>query len=199
MTQMVLATEDVLSEAVGLRLLGEIDLTPQSVQCLRKDGFGYLRSKMSSWKSLARLRPVLLITDLDQVVCPVQLRDDWLGHAPMPPDFLMRVAVRTVESWVLADHQAVRALIGGKGKLPPAPDSLSDPKAELLQLAKLAPRKVREDLLKEKGAVASQGIGYNARLREWVSSSWSAERAAARSPSLARTRVRLQELAARSR
>lgn len=197
MTQMVLATEDALSEAVGLQLLGEIDLTPCDIQCLRKDGFGYLRSKVGSWRALARIRPVLLITDLDRVTCPVRLRDDWLGELPTPPDLLLRIAVREIESWVLADHEAVRQLIGKKGTLPPAPDDLPDPKSHLLGLAKLAGREVREDLVKGKGAIASQGIGYNTRLREWIRSSWCAQRAADRSPSLARTRSRLKELATR--
>jgi hypothetical protein len=198
MTKVALATEDVLSESVGLQLLAEINLAPKNVQLLRKDGFGYLRSKVEAWKALARLKPVLLITDLDRIACPQQLRDAWLTGSPPPPNLLLRIAVREVESWVLADHVAMRQLIGNKGKLPPVPDDLPDPKSHLLQLAKLAPREVREDLVKENGAVASQGIGYNARLQALVASSWSPERASERSPSLARARHRLQDLAERS-
>jgi len=198
MTQIALATEDVLSEAVGLQLLREINLSPPDIQCLRKDGFGYLRSKIPNWKALAKIKPVLLITDLDQVACPSKMRQAWLGSTPTPPtDLLMRIAVREVESWILADHEAMRQLMGPKGKLPTHPDELPDPKSHLLQLAKQASREVRQDLVKEKGAVASQGIGYNMRLGSMVASCWSPERAASRSPSLARTRLRLRELAAR--
>jgi len=198
MTRIALATEDLLSESLGLQLLAEINVAPEHIQRLRKDGCGYLRSKVAAWKAMALHKPVLLITDLDRVACPQELRTAWLAGSPTPPDLLLRIAVREVESWVLADHEAMRQLIGRKGKLPPIPDELPDPKSHLLQLAKLASREVREDLVKEKGAVASQGIGYNARLQAWIASSWSAERAAARSPSLARARRRLQELAARS-
>ena len=88
-------------------------------------------------------------------------------------------------------------LDGARGKLRTSPDELPDPKSHLLQIAKHAPRDIRTDMIKAKGAVASQGIGYNARLRHLVMSSWSADRAALRSQSLARTRIRLQELAAR--
>jgi len=197
MTIVVLATEDELSEAIGIKLLAEINLEPQSIQYLRKNGSGYLRSKLNNWKELSQIRPVLLITDLDQISCPMKLITTWLGGSAVPQDLLLRVAVREIESWVLADHEAVRQLIGKKGKLPPSPDELSDPKSHLLQLAQLAPREIREDLVKENGAITSQGIGYNARLRHWVSSSWSAERASTRSPSLARTRIRLKELASR--
>lgn len=140
---------------------------------------------------------MLILTDLDQLACPLTLKSNWLREKPVPANLILRIAVREVESWVLADHEAVRKLIGNKGTLPPEPDKLPDPKQHLLKLAKLAARPVREDLVKVTGAVASQGIGYNNRLTAWVHSDWSPERAAQRSPSLQRARVRLRELAMR--
>ena len=110
----------------------------------------------------------------------------------------MRIAVRTIESWVLADHEAMRQLIGPKVALPACPDDLRNPKQHLLKLAQHARRDVRMDLVKQAGAIASQGIGYNARLADWVASTWSPERAAERSPSLRGTRVRLREQGARA-
>lgn len=197
MMPMALATEDVLSEAIGLRLLRELPVPVTPGLLLRKDGFGYLRSGMNNWRQLAQRQTVLILTDLDQVACPVALRADWLGNKPAPVNLMLRIAVREVESWVLADHEAMRKLIGQKGTLPPAPDTLPDPKQHFLKLAKLAAKPVRQDLLKETGAVASQGIGYNHRLTAWIRSDWSPERAAQRSPSLQRTRMRLNELALR--
>lgn len=195
MIQVALATEDALSEAIGLRLLAELPIPVTPSLLLRKDGFGYLRSRMDSWRQLAQRQIVLVLTDLDQVACPLVLRESWLGKMPPPVSLMLRIAVREVESWVLADHDAVRKLIGKKGTLPPQPDDLPDPKQHLLRLAKLAAREVRDDLLKETGAVASQGIGYNHRLTDFVRSDWSPERAAQRSPSLHRTRIRLHEMA----
>lgn len=195
MMPMALATEDVLSEAIGLRLLSELPAPVTPGLLLRKGGFGYLRSGMDKWRQLAQHQNVLILTDLDQVACPVALRSDWLGNKPAPAGLLLRIAVREVESWVLADHEAIRRLIGPKGTLPPEPDTLPDPKQHLLKLAKLATRVVRDDLVKETGAIASQGMGYNQRLTAWVGSDWSPERAAQRSPSLQRTRLRLHELA----
>ena len=40
----------------------------------------------------------------------------------------------------------------------------------------------------------AQGLGYNARLTAWVNSEWSPQRAAERSPSLARARLRLNQV-----
>ena len=192
-----LATEDALSEAIGLRLLAELSTPVTPSLLLRKGGVGYLRSRVTSWRQMAQRQVVLILTDLDQAGCPLALHADWIGINPLPANLMLRIAVREVESWVLADHEAVRKLIGSKGTLPPKPDDLLDPKQHLLKLAKRASRNVRLDLVKEEGAIASQGIGYNARLTAWVQSDWNPERAAERSPSLQRTRRRLTELVTR--
>ena len=195
MMKVALAIEDDLSKAIGLRLLAELPIPVTPNLILHKGGSGYLRSRMDSWRELSEHQIVLILTDLDRVACPLALRTDWLGKTPRPANLVLRIAVREVESWVLADHVAMRKLIGSKGTLPPQPDDLPDPKQYFLKLAKLAPRQIREDLVKDSGAVAGQGIGYNTCLTAWVKSVWSPERASERSPSLARTRMRLIELA----
>lgn len=197
MALVALGTEDELSEAVGIRLLAEQGATLQLGFPLRKSGFGYLRSNVNRWRQLAHHQPVVLITDLDRMACPVVLLHDWLGKQAAPQNLLLRVAVREVEAWLLADHEAMQRLIGNRGRLPQEPDELPDPKKHLLGLAKLASRDVRNDLVKQTGSVASQGLGYNARLTDLVRTHWSPERAAQRSPSLARARRSLADLAQR--
>lgn len=194
-----LATEDELSEAVGIKLLAEHPVLAENPpMLLRKGGFGYLRSRMDNWRQLADRHVVIVLTDLDRVACPLALLEDWLGaERPCPQNLLLRIAEREVESWLLADHEAFEKLIGNKGRLPSTPDHLLDPKRHLLGLAQKAPRAVREDLVAQQGAVAKQGIGYNRRLVDWVQSDWSPERAAARSPSLSRARAAMREAANR--
>jgi hypothetical protein len=193
MIPIALATEDQLSEAVGLRLLAEASLIANSTpQLLRRNGFGYLKSRMDSWKRMAERQIVLVLTDLDKAACPLVLLEDWLGSERVcPQQLILRIAVREVESWLLADHVGLKQLIGKKGRLPLTPDELSDPKRYLLGLAQNAPRAVREDLIAQKGSSAMQGIGYNSRLGNWVQSVWCPQRAAALSPSLDRARKAL--------
>lgn len=197
MRAVALATEDELSEAVGLSLISEQESLCQAPPLLlRKQGFGYLRSKMDNWKRMAEHQTVVILTDLDRVNCPVKLLADWLGQdGKCPPGLVLRIAVREIEAWVLADHVAMRGLIGKKGRLPSKPDDLADPKQHLLRLAESAPRSIREDLVAERKAMASQGIGYNRRLTELIRSAWDPERAAERSPSLARARRHLARVA----
>lgn len=198
MSLLALGTEDELSEAMGKRLLKEAGYALEPSPLLRGDGFGYLRSKMDSWCQMAARKPVLLLTDLDMKACPMAVRNDWMGARKPPEKLVLRIVVREIESWVLADHDALRTLIGNRGTLPPDPDALADPKEYLLRLiAKQAPRHIREDLVAEKGAIASQGIGYNAHFSEWVRTQWSPARAADRSQSLRRARIRIGELVRR--
>ena len=198
MLYVALATEDELSEAVGKRLLSEIEYPVEASLLLRRNGYGYLRSGVRKWCELATQQPVVLLTDLDRYVCPLELIHDWFANVVRPNRLIFRIAVREIESWLLADHDAIRELFGQKGRLPTDPDALSDPKAKLLALAKNASKDVRLDLIKEEGAVAFQGIGYNARLTDFVSNVWDPERAASRSASLKRTRERLQEFVERA-
>jgi hypothetical protein len=196
MIPIALATEDQLSEAIALRLISEVQQPHEVTHTLRRHGFGYLRSKMDSWCQMAELQIMMVLMDLDQANCLVTFRDQWLAARPLPAGLVFRIAVREVESWVLADHQAMRQLVGKKGVLPTQPDELPDPKQALLGLGKTAPKSVRDDLIKTIDGQLRQGLGYNALLTHWINTAWSPERAAERSPSLARARVRLQEAAA---
>lgn len=190
-----LATEDELSERVGERLLDEAGLLVELR--LRKNGFGYLKSNIDKFAKLARHRPVLLLTDLDQTPCPSRLLQRWLGSLGKPENLVFRVAVRQIEAWLLADRAAMTELLGSARRLPDHPEAVPDSKRLLLDLAKRAPRAVREELIAAEGAIAAQGLGYNSLLGDLVRTRWSPKRAAENSPSLARARFALRLLADR--
>lgn len=192
-----LATEDELSEAVGVRLIDEWKERLALDLRLRRGGNGYLRSRIRNFVEIARTAPLLMITDLDRLPCPVELRARWLGKLKPPHNFILRVAVREVKSWLLADTDAIRGMFGERAsrRLPDNPDSVLEPKELLLRLASLAPRAVREDVCAVQGGIACQGLGYNARLCELVTEAWNPARAALRSESLRRARSRIREIA----
>ena len=195
MIPIALATEDELSEAIALRLIAEVKRPHHVTHKLGRKGFGYLRSKMDSWYQMADHQIMMVLTDLDRANCLVEFRGQWLADKPLPETLVFRIAVKEVEAWVLADHVAMRELVGKKGVLPVDPDTLTDPKQTLLWFAKTAPKSVRDDLIRDSDGQLRQGVGYNARLSHWINTAWSPERAAERSPSLARARSRLQEVA----
>lgn len=189
----VLATEDELSERVGERLLVDAGLKVEL--SLRRGGNGYLKSKIGDLCNMAKHKPVLLLTDLDQSPCPSLLKSTWLKKTPMPANMAFRIATREVEAWLLADHAGMQQfLCRSLPNLPTRPDSLSDPKRILLQLASRAPRKVRDELVAMRGAAASQGLGYNHCLSSFVRDLWDPNRAAALSPSLQRAQNDISRL-----
>lgn len=193
-----IATEDTLTEAVAERLILDAGGGLRVDVKISGKGSGNLKKKLPELTRVAYSLPVLLITDLDRVACAPLLISIWKGRGKFPQDLLFRVAVREVESWLMADAEALANLLKIRcTKIPIEPDTIGDPKRTLLELAKKAPRTIREELIKAPGAIAAQGIGYNSVLGQFVREDWSAERAAARSPSLASARRRIDELAAR--
>lgn len=196
MNTIFLATEDELSESVGLRLLKEFFPDKINVRKLRKGGNGYLTSNIHNFSKIALQYPVCLITDLDNGKCAPELIAKLTQNAQLPQNFIFRIAVREVESWLLADHEAIKTLLGSKAstKLHPLPDNIPNPKQYLLKLALKAPRQVRKDLVADAGAIALQGLGYNNRLSNFIHNTWNPTMASERSDSLKRACESLKKL-----
>lgn len=170
-----LAVEDELSEWVVRRALSTRLVGYAVGAVFGRAGFGYLKRQASAFNNAAKGCPFLLLTDLDQSPCPPQLIEDWLGR-PKHPHFLMRVAVREVESWLLGDPAGLKTLLGLRKPFDFAdPEQLADPKRELLRLALNSPRRtVREALVwkDEPSGRLFQGPDYNATLAKFVANDW---------------------------
>lgn len=196
MREIVIATEDVLSESVARRLVGETRSRLVVGNTIRRNGAGYLRSKFRNFCEIARRTPVLLIADLDTAACPPAMIDIWSRRDAIPGRLLFRIAVRQIESWILADREGIAKFLSVRvANIPKAPDALGNAKHALLQAAQKAPRSLRDELVAERNAIAAQGLGYNDLLSKFVRTTWNPRNAASRSGSLDRARKRLSELA----
>jgi len=82
-------------------------------------------------------------------------------------------------------------------RIPEKPEELEDPKRALLDLAKLAPRRLRNGLLPEPRSNANIGPEYNELLADYVRSGWDIETAANRAASLRRALSATKSLAAK--
>ena len=187
-----IAVEDELSERIMYRLLDESGRFAVGAT-YRRGGFGYLRKTIHGWNQAAKWTPFLVLTDLDNYACPSALMIDWLS-APKHPNLLFRVAVREVESWLLADSANLAGYFGVSiDRIPKNSDTLPDAKAALVDLARRSRFKViRESIAPARGSTAKQGPAYNSYLGEFVRERWSFTTAKANSPSLARTIMRLE-------
>lgn len=191
-----LAAEDRLGLAIGRKLI--LESSPLTIYREENGhGYGTLKQKTTNFQQMARHMPVLMLTDLDNWPCPSVLISDWLGASPCK-GFLFRVCVREVEAWLMADRDAVANLLHlSATRVPAQPETLADPKAQLIRLAKSAPKRIRIAL--SPTGTATIGPEYNDLLADFVETTWDPEVAARSAPSLARARTRLSQLAARVR
>jgi len=188
-----LAVEDELSEAVLRAMLWQSTSAFAVGRCYSRGGSGYLLRTIAGFNNAAKGCPFFVVTDLDSAPCPPELVSDWLSR-PMHPNLMFRVAVREVESWVLADRDGVSSLLGvRKSRIPTDTDSVRDPKDLLLSLARTArSSQVRRDLVPPIGSLRKVGALYNSRLASFVSEQWRVERARRHSASLNRAMRRIE-------
>jgi hypothetical protein len=188
-----LAVEDDLSESLVRRLLLDTGRDYCIGTVFGRGGFGYLQNRANNWNAAAAAgTPILLLTDLDQHHCPSHLIDSWLDLEPHP-NLMFRVAVREVESWLLADQNGFANFLEIRSVLVPSqPDLIPDPKQSLVNLARRSRiRTLRESIVPRRGSTALQGPDYNGCLGNFVRNHWDRDAAAARSPSLGRAWGRL--------
>jgi hypothetical protein len=103
-----------------------------------------------------------------------------------------RVAVRQVESWLLADRERLAKFLAvSTAKIPPVPEAINNPKNTVIELARQSRRReIREDMVPRPGSARAVGPAYTARLIEFViggERGWRPDVAARHSESLNRS------------
>ena len=162
-----------------------------------KQGHNYLRQKASGFNTLAKYgNPILMLVDFidTEFECPPEVLPEWL---PSRNDkMLLRVVVRELESWLLADVKGLANFFGiSEARIPRNPENLPDPKQVLVNLARRSRRRViRDALVPHPNISAVVGPGYAAAIEEFVSRHWAIEAASERASSLERCVARLGEL-----
>jgi hypothetical protein len=185
--------EGLVDEAVIRRLAGHAGIEVGPVH--GKSGKAHLRQRIAGYNNAARIGPWVVLVDLNrEAECAPPLRDAWLRQpAPM---MCFRVAVRGVESWLLADRgRLARFLRVPISRIPTAPDSIEDPKRAVIELAARSRRRdIQEDMVPRPGSGRTVGPAYASRLIEFVGTHWNPEVAAGSSDSLRRCLARLKEM-----
>lgn len=190
------AVEGLVDEAVVRRLATHVGMEIGPVY--GKNGKDHLRQRIAGYNKAARISPWIVLVDLNhEAECAPPLRGAWL---PQPaPTMCFRVAVREVESWLIADRgRLARFLRVPIARVPTAPETIEDPKGAMVELAARSRRRdVREDMVPRPGSGRPIGPAYASRLIEFVGTHWDPEVAARSSDSLRRCLVRLRDFARR--
>ena len=136
----------------------------------------------------------LILRDLDTVSCPPELIRTLLAGVGLTARVCLRVPVRETESWLMADAEGFATAFSiSQGRLPDRPDELKDPKLHLVNVCRRSKSgAVRDTMPPRPGSGRSVGPEYTSRISGFARRSWDIERAAARSPSLARALLALR-------
>ena len=190
------AVEGALDEVVLLRLGEHLGISVGPV--FGRNGKSYLRERIDGYNRAARFWPWIVLVDLDHEECAPSLCREWL---PTPAEGMcFRVAVREIESWLLADRAGIAAFLGvPASRVPSVVDDLDDPKQTLVDLARRSRRRaIREDMAPRHGSGLSIGPAYTSRMMEFVGvegpNRWRPDVAAQASPSLSRCINALEQL-----
>jgi hypothetical protein len=179
------AVEGIVDEAVARTLIHFAGANPGPVH--GKQGKPFLQQRIRGYCAAARHAPWVVLVDLDNDhLCAPPLCASWLPQ--LMPRLCFRVAVRAVEAWLLADAEQIATFLHvARGRVPADPETLGNPKATMVALARASRRRdVRDDMVPRDGSGRLVGPAYSSRLIEFASSSWRPEIAAQRAESLRR-------------
>lgn len=187
------AVEGIVDEAVARKLIIQAGGHPGTIY--GKNGKPFLRRHINGYNSAARHFPWMVVVDLDlDSECAPPLRGEWV---PDPAPYLcFRVAVREIESWLMADAESLAAIMSvAHSRIPTDPEHLQEPKAEMVNLARHSRRReIREDMVPREGSGRSVGPAYTSRLVEYVETRWRPEVATRRANSLERAIMCLKRI-----
>ncbi|MHB8405531.1 MAG: hypothetical protein ACYDCJ_08930 [Gammaproteobacteria bacterium] len=167
--------------------------------CFGKKGCRFLQSKITGFAKRVEYggnSTLVLVDYMDfNYVCPAALVAEWVPNRPR--QMLLRVVVRELESWLLADRNGLSRHLGISAALvPDNPDNDVDPKRSLINLARRSRRTwIRNAYVPKVGVSSSVGPGYLTQIEQYVLKDWDPERARIRSPSLNNCLLRLTDLA----
>jgi hypothetical protein len=192
-TEITLGVEDLPGELVLRRLVRQHRRLHVRNEVRGLQGEGYLKANLPFWNRAARSFPMLVLLDLDRGCAPGK-RSAVLADPPHP-NLLLRIAVVEVESWLLADHDAMAAWAGiPSSKLVADADAVSDPKQLLVNLVRRhGGARLKRLIVPHEGDRRQTAPGYNDGMRDLIDRHWDPDRAEARSPSLCRARQRIAE------
>jgi len=181
-----IAVEGELDEVVLKKLLGFIGMEVSYVY--GKRGKEYLREHIQGYNQASQYGRWVILVDLNNdAQCPPPFINSWLPVRNQ--NLQLRIAVRAVESWLLAERDEIaRFLAVSKQRIPLYPENEDKPKRILVNIARHSRNKaIRTDIVPRDGSTAIQGPGYTTRLIEFTLKCWNPERAASNAPSLRRS------------
>lgn len=185
MRYVTLAVEGTTDEAVATRLCHHAGL--EVFAAYPAGGKRTLDARLRGYNHAALFEPWFVLRDLNSdAECAPELLASLL---PAPsPKMCFRLAVRTVESWLIADRVGLSRFLSVPVRaIPRDADGLPRPKRVLVDLARRSRRRsVIEAMVPVEGVSSEVGAGYTTQVVSFCQDYWDPARAAAQSDSLRR-------------
>lgn len=181
-------TEGQLEITAGERLLDELGVDRSFTRFIPQGGWEAFWREAPRYNAAARYAgPVLGLADLEQEPCPSGLIDARLPGG-RNAGFVLRIAERMLESWLLADRVRLASFLRvGVKHVVSDPESERNPKLALINAARHSTKNViLDDIVPEQGSKGIVGRGYTARIGEFIREHWKPLDAQANSQSLRR-------------
>lgn len=198
MNEVGYAVEGWTDEPVAERIIIHAGHHPRRI--LTAQGKSRLDARLPGFNRSGQHRLWLVVRDLDhddRATCIADLRRRLAG-GEMSAGLALRFAVRTIESWVLADADGFsRFFRVSKSRVPTNPDTLDRPKDSLVDACRRSRSAIRVAVVLRVGSGRSVGPEYAATIREFVASDWDLDRAAEASPRLARAMAGVRRMVGR--
>jgi hypothetical protein len=177
--------EGPTDEPVAKKLLGHVGLEVGTIY--GRKGKAHLLERLPIYNKAAHFTPWFVLVDLDMdAQCASQAALRWLSHPANGMRF--RVAVRSVEAWLMADRESIASFLAVSiAKIPQNPDLDSNPKQTFINIARTSRNKsIREDIVPRQGSGAKVGPLYLARLNDFTVHQWEPSEGEKHSQSLRR-------------
>lgn len=152
-------------------------------------GKANLLRRLRGFNAAAAHAPWLVLVDLNGETCAPEFVNACLPERARL--MTVRVVVRALEAWVLADDERLaRFLAVRRSAVPSHPEAIADPKTALVDVARQSRRAaIRADMVPRDGSGRRVGVGFEARLIEFLSDEtdgWRPDVAAEKADSLKR-------------
>jgi hypothetical protein len=158
-------------------------------------GKGQLDKILPGYNRAARGLPWFVLRDMDHdAPCAGALVAKLLPE--QKPFMCLRIAVRAIEAWLMADPETLAVFLHvSPAHIPANPEGEQDPKTTIVNLARRSTKPaIQKAMLPQRGASRRAGPGYEGCIFEYGEKHWRPDVARGASPSLDRAIKALERL-----
>jgi hypothetical protein len=197
--------EDLVTRAIIRRILSYCSADFEIIMELPARG-GEIKSRIPEFNNLSKIRPVILLMDLDNVPCAPQLIDKLIIEKNK--DFIFNVAVDEAEAWLMADREGFAKYFKINIKDMPVPHQTKQQggkaltemnfayKSSLFLTTELIKKSKKSEYIQQLTPKkdACKGPEYNSCLLPYICTAWNIDNARRNTDSLNRMIIRIQNI-----